>query len=100
MVTSQVIGKPWAFASRTSATPAADDRCDKCTRAPDPRTNSQIVCRAMVSADTGTPDTPSRDATAPLAATPPLAIYESCGRSHTAYPYVVAYCSARKSVRV
>ena len=41
-----------------------------------------MVCSAIVSATTGTPDRPSRVATAPLAATP-LPSQASCGRSQT-----------------
>ena len=58
------------MAARTSATPAALLRRHRCTRAPVARTSSKMVCSATVSATTGTPDRPSRVATAPLAATP------------------------------
>ena len=82
MDTSAVTGRPSRLAARTSSTPAALLRRQMCTRAPVERTNSKIVCRATVSALTGTPDRPRRVATAPLAATPPLR-KKSCGRSQT-----------------
>ncbi len=83
MLTSAVTGRPSALARRTSSTPAALDRRHRCTRAEVWRTSSRMVCSAMVSEATGTPDRPRRVATAPLAATPPLSD-GSCGRSHTA----------------
>jgi hypothetical protein len=82
MLTSAVTGRPSALAWRSRATPAALDSRHRCTRAPVMRTSSNMVCSAMVSAATGTPDRPSRVATAPLAATP-LPSQPSCGRSHT-----------------
>ena len=82
MLMSQVTGRPWALAWRTSSTPAALLMRHRCTRVPVARTNSKIVCRAMVSAATGTPLRPMRVASGPLAATP-LPKYSSCGRSHT-----------------
>ncbi len=71
--TSQVTGKPSFLAARTSSMPAADEMRHRCTRAPVARISSKIVCRAMVSAITGTPDKPRRDATGPLCAMPPRA---------------------------
>ena len=47
----------------------------RCTRAPVARTSSKMVCSAMVSAITGTPDRPRREASGPLAATPPRPMY-------------------------
>ena len=82
MLTSLVMGKPSALACRTRWTPAALLMRHKCTRAPVERINSMMVCRATVSAATGTPDRPMRVATGPLAATP-LPRPWSCGRSHT-----------------
>ena len=82
MLTSAVTGRPSAFAARSSATPAALDSRHRCTRAPVERTSSHSVCSAIVSAATGTPDKPSRVATAPLAATPAPS-QGSFGRSQT-----------------
>ncbi len=82
MLTSAVTGKPSAFAARTSATPAALDSRHRCTRAPVSRTSSKMACSATVSAAAGTPESPSRVATAPLAATPAPS-HGSCGRSQT-----------------
>ena len=82
MLTSAVTGRPAALAARSSATPAALDRRHRWTRAPVARTSSKIVASATVSATTGTPDRPSRVATAPCAATP-LPSQPSCGRSQT-----------------
>ena len=70
MLTSAVTGRPSALAARSSATPAALLSRHRCTRAPVMRISSKSVCSAMVSAATGTPDRPSRVASAPLAATP------------------------------
>ncbi|MNT23351.1 hypothetical protein D3C72_1587680 [compost metagenome] len=82
MLMSQVTWRPSALARRTSSTPAALLRRHRCTRAPVVLSSSKMVCSAMVSAATGTPDRPRRVASAPLAATPlPRCI--SCGRSHT-----------------
>ena len=81
--TSQLTGRPSARAARTSAMPSADEMRQMCTRAPVVRISSKIVCSAMVSLITGTPDRPSRDASGPLCATPPLPRCGSCGRSHT-----------------
>ncbi|MDT4837795.1 hypothetical protein FQZ97_715370 [compost metagenome] len=82
MLTSQVIGRPCALASRTSATPRALEMRHRCTRAPVLFMSSMMVKMAIVSAATGTPPRPSRVASAPLAATP-LPRSRSCGRSHT-----------------
>ena len=82
MLTSAVTGRPSALARRNSSTPAALDSRHRWTRAPVLRTSSKIVFNAIVSAATGTPDKPSRVATAPLAATPPPS-QASCGLSQT-----------------
>src|SRR5450830_349096 len=98
--TSQVTGRPSFFAARTSSRPALDDMRHRWTRAPVARTSSKIVCRAMVSLITGTPDKPRRDASAPLWAMPPRPMWASWGRSQTVYPKVRAYCRARSSTVV
>ena len=82
MLTSQLKGKPSALAWRTSSMPAALEMRHKCTRAPVLRISANKVCKAMVSAATGTPPKPRRVAKGPLAATP-LPRKWSCGRSHT-----------------
>src|SRR5471032_1312324 len=66
MLTSAVTGRPSALARRTSSTPAALDSRHRWTRVPVWRTSSMMVCSAIVSEATGTPDRPSRVATAPL----------------------------------
>ena len=70
MLTSPVTGNPSALAWRSNWAPAALLKRQICTRAPVARTNSKIVCKAMVSAATGTPLRPMRVASGPLAATP------------------------------
>ena len=54
-----------------------------------------MVCKATVSALTGTPDRPKRPETGPLCATPPRARNASWGRSQTVKPKLRAYCIAR-----
>jgi N-acetylglucosamine-6-phosphate deacetylase len=80
---TNVDGKWQVALSTPTPAPAADDKRHKCTRAPVERINSKIVCSAIVSLITGTPDKPSRDANGPLCAVPPLPRCGSCGRNHT-----------------
>jgi hypothetical protein len=82
MLTSHVNGKPSALACRTNSTPAALEMRHKCTLAPVLRMSANKVCKAMVSAATGTPLSPMRVANAPLAATP-CPKWASCGLSQT-----------------
>ena len=82
MLTSPVTGRPSALAARSSRTPPALDSRHRCTRARVTRTSSKSVAIATVSAMAGTPDSPSRVAIAPCAATP-LPNQASFGRSHT-----------------
>ena len=91
MPTSQVIGTPRAFASATTATPAALESRAMCTRAPVVPISSMMVRSATVSATTGIGGNPRRVATSPSCATPPLACAESSARSQTVKPKVAAY---------
>jgi glycerate-2-kinase len=47
------------------------------------RISSKMVCSAIVSDITGTPDRPRREASGPLWAMPPRPMCASCGRSQT-----------------
>ena len=82
MLTSAVTFKPSCLAARIKATPSALEIRHTCTRAWVDRIKANMVCKAIVSAATGTPLKPKRVANAPLAATP-LPKCKSCGRSQT-----------------
>jgi hypothetical protein len=72
MLTSHVRGKPSSLARRTNATPALEDKRERCTRAPELLIKASTVSIAMVSEATGTLESPMRNAKGPLAATPRL----------------------------
>ena len=100
--TSQVTGRPSFFASRTMRD-ALRRREPAQMNAPRPsRASGRRSSPARSSRrQTGIAGRPSRVATSPSCATPPRPRQGSCGRSHTRWPKVAAYCMrAQQHLRV
>ena len=82
MLTSQVTGRPSRLGLAHQLDAGGADDAAQVHAAPVARISSKIVCSAMVSATTGTPDRPRRVASG-AAGGHALAQVRSCGRSQT-----------------